>query len=168
MALDRTWYNTLVDDDGSGMTGSVWDKADVDSLMDAIDAEILRLEPVRIAWTPVVQNSAFVTLAVDDKHCAYHRVGKVVYYTIYLTGIHKSGATSTKLVIYTPNGLGPVNDAIERNACATYDNAVYAFGVLQPRTAGYIEAFPVYNNNLQSWSAVDGAYVIGQGFYYIA
>lgn len=40
MALDRTWYNTLVDDDGSGMTGSVWDKADVDSLMDAIDVQL--------------------------------------------------------------------------------------------------------------------------------
>jgi hypothetical protein len=45
MALDRTWYNGLIDDDGSGLTGSVWDKADVDALMDAIDAEIARLEP---------------------------------------------------------------------------------------------------------------------------
>lgn len=45
MALDRTWYNTLVDDDGSGLTGSVWDKADVDALMDATDAEIARLDP---------------------------------------------------------------------------------------------------------------------------
>jgi hypothetical protein len=39
MALDRTWYNSLIDDDGSGLTGSVWDKADVDALMDAIDTE---------------------------------------------------------------------------------------------------------------------------------
>lgn len=46
MALDRTWYNTLVDDDGSGLTGSVWDKADVDALMDAVDAE---LAPVHCA-----------------------------------------------------------------------------------------------------------------------
>jgi hypothetical protein len=44
MALDRTWYNSLVDDDGSGLTGSVWDKADVDSLMDAIDAEFARID----------------------------------------------------------------------------------------------------------------------------
>jgi len=40
MALDRTWYNTLVDDSGDGISGSVWDKADVDSLMDAVDAEL--------------------------------------------------------------------------------------------------------------------------------
>jgi hypothetical protein len=38
MPISRTWYDTLVDDDGSGTTGSVWDKADVDSLLDAIDA----------------------------------------------------------------------------------------------------------------------------------
>ncbi len=37
-ALSRTAYNLLVEDDGSGLTGSVWDKADVDDLMDAVDA----------------------------------------------------------------------------------------------------------------------------------
>jgi hypothetical protein len=40
MALDRTWYNSLVDDDGSGLTGSVWDKADVNALMTAVDNEL--------------------------------------------------------------------------------------------------------------------------------
>jgi hypothetical protein len=44
MALDRTWYDTLIDDDGSGTTGSIWDKADVDSLMDAVDTEIARID----------------------------------------------------------------------------------------------------------------------------
>jgi hypothetical protein len=39
MALDRTWYNSLVNDDGSGLMGSVWDKEDVNQLMNAIDAE---------------------------------------------------------------------------------------------------------------------------------
>lgn len=36
--ISRTWYDTLVDDSGSGTDGSVWDKADVDSLLDAVDA----------------------------------------------------------------------------------------------------------------------------------
>jgi hypothetical protein len=40
MALDRTWYNTLVDDDGTNTVGSVWDKTDVDALMDAVDAAL--------------------------------------------------------------------------------------------------------------------------------
>jgi hypothetical protein len=51
MALDRTWYNSLVDDDGSGLTGSIWDKADVNALMNTIDSEILRLE-TGVVWTP--------------------------------------------------------------------------------------------------------------------
>jgi hypothetical protein len=38
--LDRTWYNTLVDDDGSGTTGTVWNKTQVDGLMDAVDASL--------------------------------------------------------------------------------------------------------------------------------
>lgn len=40
MPLDRTWYDTLVEDDGTGLTGSIWDKDDVDALMDAVDAAL--------------------------------------------------------------------------------------------------------------------------------
>jgi hypothetical protein len=41
VALDRTWYNTLVDDSGDNTSGTLWNKAAVDSLMDAVDAAIL-------------------------------------------------------------------------------------------------------------------------------
>lgn len=40
MAVDRTWYNTLVDDSGSGTDGTILDKADFDSLINAIDDAI--------------------------------------------------------------------------------------------------------------------------------
>jgi len=36
--ISRTWYNTLVDDSGSNLDGSVIDKADFDAILDAIDA----------------------------------------------------------------------------------------------------------------------------------
>lgn len=36
--ISRTWYDTLQDDSGSGTDGSIWDKADVDAMLDAIDA----------------------------------------------------------------------------------------------------------------------------------
>lgn len=58
MALDRTWYNTLVNDSGTGLDGSVWDKEDVDALMDAVDAEIARIEPRAGGWTPRLKSSA--------------------------------------------------------------------------------------------------------------
>lgn len=38
--ISRTAYDLLVDDDGSGTTGSIWDKQDVDDILDAIDALI--------------------------------------------------------------------------------------------------------------------------------
>jgi hypothetical protein len=41
--LDRTWYNTLIDDDGSGTTGTIWNKAAVDALMDSVDASLVNV-----------------------------------------------------------------------------------------------------------------------------
>ena len=58
MALDRTWYNTLVDDDGSNTVGTIWNKAAVDSLLDSVDAELVdsivnsSTTGVDNAWTP--------------------------------------------------------------------------------------------------------------------
>jgi hypothetical protein len=44
MPLDRTWYNTLIDDDGSNTVGSLWNKASVDHIYDDVDAELARLD----------------------------------------------------------------------------------------------------------------------------
>lgn len=35
--LDRTWFNALVDDDGSGSLGTIWNKTQIDGLLDTID-----------------------------------------------------------------------------------------------------------------------------------
>jgi hypothetical protein len=40
MAIDRTWYNALVDDTGSGTTGTVWNKAQINGLLNSIDAAL--------------------------------------------------------------------------------------------------------------------------------
>jgi hypothetical protein len=47
MALDRTWYNALVDDDGSNAVGTVWGKDDIKNLLDSVDAEIARGDQAR-------------------------------------------------------------------------------------------------------------------------
>lgn len=39
MPLDRTWYSTLQDDSGSGLDGSIIAKADIDALLDSVDAQ---------------------------------------------------------------------------------------------------------------------------------
>ena len=38
--LDRTWFDTLVDDTGDGLSGTIWNKAAVDALMDTVDASL--------------------------------------------------------------------------------------------------------------------------------
>jgi hypothetical protein len=95
MALDRTWYNTLVDDAGDGMSGSVWDKADVDSLMDAIDAEIARLEGRIIhtggAWIPRFDATSGASGQVYASQSGqYLRVGNLVtawaYFSLSVKG----------------------------------------------------------------------------------
>jgi len=47
--LDRTWYDTLIDDDGSGNTGTVWNKREVDGLMDTVDRALV---PVVVTADP--------------------------------------------------------------------------------------------------------------------
>lgn len=38
MPLNRTWWNNLIDDDGSGLVGTVWNKAVIAGQLDMIDA----------------------------------------------------------------------------------------------------------------------------------
>lgn len=53
MALDRTWYNALIDDDGSNTVGTVWGKDDIKNLLDSVDAEFTaQLTP--FTWTPYI------------------------------------------------------------------------------------------------------------------
>ena len=55
MALDRTWYNALVDDDGTDTVGTVWGKDDIKNLLDSIDAALLPLTGMTFgAWTPIL------------------------------------------------------------------------------------------------------------------
>jgi len=45
MPVDRTWFNSLVDDDGSNTVGTLWNKAAVDGLLDSVDAELVDTVP---------------------------------------------------------------------------------------------------------------------------
>lgn len=54
-AIDRTWYNTLVDDSGAGLDGSVISKASFNSLINAVD-DALKGLPI-ISPTPLGANT---------------------------------------------------------------------------------------------------------------
>jgi hypothetical protein len=50
MAISRDWYNTLVDDDGSGTTGTIWRKDSVNQILTAVDG----LAQPSAVWTPTL------------------------------------------------------------------------------------------------------------------
>jgi hypothetical protein len=78
VAINRAPFNALVDDDGSGLTGSVWNKAAIQSvLLDPIDAATGA--PAAIAWTPTDQSGAGLVLAAPA--CIYVKVGRLVFVT---------------------------------------------------------------------------------------
>jgi hypothetical protein len=97
MALDRTWYNTLVDDDGSGLTGSVWDKADVDALMDAIDASFNSANSGNI-WTPVLQSSGGTPIYTTQKG-SWAKAGQIVTLSCRITLSSKGSLGAGTLLI---------------------------------------------------------------------
>lgn len=78
MAVDRAWYNTLVNDDGSNTVGTIWDKAAVNSLINAIDSDT-----VVGTWTPTDTSGAGLTFAVDTAW--YVRKARMVAFMASLT-----------------------------------------------------------------------------------
>jgi hypothetical protein len=46
MPLNRAWLNSLVDDSGAGLDGTIWNKAEIGSFHDVIDAALAPLEAI--------------------------------------------------------------------------------------------------------------------------
>lgn len=82
--LDRTWYNTLIDDDGSGLTGSSWDKADVDALMDAVDTAFATLQNAQ-DWTSYTPTLTNITISNGTVVGRYRQMGKHVEFFVVIT-----------------------------------------------------------------------------------
>lgn len=71
MPIDRTAFNQLADDDGSGLTGSIWNKAQIKAvLLDPIDAEIVTPDTLAVGSGqivfPVAANPSTNPNALDD------------------------------------------------------------------------------------------------------
>ena len=91
MAIDRTWFNNLVDDTGTGTTGTVWNKAAISGLLDAIDA----LFPA-LAWTPIDGSGAGLVIA-NNVAAQYVRIGKLVVAGFNIAYPATANGTAAKL-----------------------------------------------------------------------
>jgi hypothetical protein len=166
MALDRTWYNALVDDNGDGLSGSVWDKADVDALMDAVDAEIARIDTranlARTAFTPEVRSDANVLLTVGTKTCSYHLAGDAVFYTVFLISITVPAGTQTLKITappYAPNALSVAETVVRVIPPA----GASEWGYCRVATATQLEV----RRQADAAFAAGSWSIVGEGFYYL-
>lgn len=79
MPLDPAWYNALVDDTGTGTTGTVWNKAAIAGLLTNINNEIARLDAAQNFWTPTVRSANGGTPAYTLQTGFYIRTGKLCW-----------------------------------------------------------------------------------------
>jgi hypothetical protein len=77
MVLNPAWFNALVDDDGSGLTGTVWNKAVIKGLTDNIDIELNKSVYQQAYWTPGLTSSGGGTPAFTARTGFYGLVGKL-------------------------------------------------------------------------------------------
>jgi hypothetical protein len=160
MALDRTWYNTLVDDDGTELTGSVWDKADVDSLMDAVDAELGRLQQNRASWALTATTAEGTTCAVAASTADYQILGDQLNWRIH---VQLTVPVATLAIhVMLPATRQPVLDNVDESLVRLYLTAGEV-GYAVVRTWPYLKV-----QRLTGATFPTGvAYIIGSGFYFI-
>lgn len=167
MALDRTWYNSLIDDDGSGLTGSVWDKADVDALMDAVDAELVRVEPRGwIDYSPSLlpQAGTWTPAQSFGRHHADGTLGKTVFIQLSIEAITASVATQVcKVSLPYPAAAWAGTQMV---AIPIFHSGSYEIG-----HGSIIQSDPWYISigrpTNQNFPAAGGIYIRGQ-FWYLA
>jgi hypothetical protein len=77
MAIDRAPWNALVDDDGSNLVGSIWNKAAIKTvILDPVDAALVVTPPPVVSWTPVDVSGAGLVLASWEGK--YQKIGNHV------------------------------------------------------------------------------------------
>jgi hypothetical protein len=91
MPINRTWWNNLVDDDGSGSVGTVWNKAAIKGLLDSIDAMF-----PQAGWTPVDGSGAGLAIGIASA-AVYMRLGNLVWAGFNVTYPATANASPAKL-----------------------------------------------------------------------
>jgi hypothetical protein len=148
--ISRTHYDTLVDNDGvDPASGSIWDKADVDALLDAVDAIIgnnvtfggsiaERNRSIAMgAWQNVPfsagnftgAGSMTVTLTSGDQvRYRYMVIGESMWVEVDLRGIDIGGTPSLSIQIAIPGGFSATANNQGWNVLRVTDNGLIGTG----------------------------------------
>jgi hypothetical protein len=102
MAIDRAPWNALVDDDGSNLVGSIWNKNQIKTvILDPVDALVgARVDvPYGPQWYGP-EAGVWTVEAADQITYSYSIVGKLATITVFLYGTELSGVTTQAFRIY--------------------------------------------------------------------
>ena len=161
MALDRAWYNALVDDDGSNTVGTVWGKDDVDALMDVVDLEIARIEGPWVAFTPPLYATAGTWTGSANSKIKQNGKTMMMQYAIE-NGIVSAATTELHLALQTFAKSGPVTPMF---TAAYLLNGVWEIGLAYIPSAGSVLSFL---RQAGAWPATTGLAVRGTVIYEVA
>jgi hypothetical protein len=163
MALNRAWYNALVDDDGSNTVGTVWGKDDIKNLLDSVDLEIARLDSKKTTWTPTITTdggSNVVQAGTTSVQAEYAINGDQLFWHLAVVGMVIPVATGYLRVAAPPGyPTGYYNTPVVR----LYTAAGYEVGYMNNDPSAVMF---VHRMNA-AWAAGSGQHVFGQGFYFI-
>jgi len=121
MAIDRGPWNALVDDDGSNLVGTIWNKDKIktvildptDAALAAIPPAVPPIVPTYGAWTPVDVSGAGLVFAYAL--ATYSRFDRWVFITMQIVYPATSNGLSAKI-----GGLPAVVSAPGGGACQGY------------------------------------------------
>jgi len=99
MPINRSWWTALVDDDGSGLTGTNWNKAAIAGLLDSIDGMFEGHQP----WTPqLLFGGASTGWVVTVNGARYARADALVLVEAQLTVATVGSATGIATIVGLP------------------------------------------------------------------
>jgi hypothetical protein len=100
MALNRNWYNTLVDDSGTGTNGTVWDKSQIDQFFGVIDFRVRDWVPVPFAAGNFYSDTGSWTVEAGD--VAINRIaltGQLAVWDLVINATTVGGSPSTLYLV---------------------------------------------------------------------
>jgi hypothetical protein len=159
MAIDRTAYNLLVDDAGDGISGSVWDKSDVNDLIvaaDAADAAIVALigGPITRISVPGVSitlvNGRNDNVVIGNTSFVRSMSGPTAAFSI--SGIVPQAVNPEGTYLTLFHNAGQVLTMLHNDVNSTAANRIYIAGSANRTTATTFGTVMLqYNNLLPGW-----------------
>ena len=161
MAIDRTFLNGWVDDSGTGLDGTVWNKARINEMLNSIDAALVATATVRTRFTPSITDASFATVPYNTSLCDWFRVGPLIVVSI---GCYSINITTPTVALNLSMPVQPLTTDEANFPIRILGGAISEFGLAAAQNTGWLKVSRLAGTTLGA--AV--THIYGQGFYWSA